>query len=225
MQRRSRVLLAAAFVLVLTALIAAFFLVVPAHVESTPPKIVVSYGTEAHANSISDLQLYLAINSSRLQSGQALAITLFEENPTGSLVNVSSASDYVTRDLGIGISPCTFVNEPISFAVFSGNFGAGNFTQGLPLQLDNPSLIYSCPPTWTVRYWEFQSEGNTTVLDGCQTIHCFSQGLIFDNAQVVVVQGTYTKGQSTVEDFSPGVYTIVGGDEWGAAVLLHFTIS
>ena len=29
----------------------------------------------------------------------------------------------------------------------------------------------------------------------------------------------------TLTDFAPGVYTVVGGDEWGALVVAHFTVS
>jgi hypothetical protein len=25
--------------------------------------------------------------------------------------------------------------------------------------------------------------------------------------------------------FDPGIYTVVGGDEWGALVILHFTVT
>jgi hypothetical protein len=30
---------------------------------------------------------------------------------------------------------------------------------------------------------------------------------------------------TTLTDFEPGVYTVVAGDEWGALVVLHFTVS
>jgi hypothetical protein len=30
---------------------------------------------------------------------------------------------------------------------------------------------------------------------------------------------------ATFTNFEPGVYTVVGGDEWGALVVLHFTVS
>ena len=29
----------------------------------------------------------------------------------------------------------------------------------------------------------------------------------------------------TLTNFDPGVYTVVGGDEWGSLVVVHFTVS
>jgi hypothetical protein len=31
--------------------------------------------------------------------------------------------------------------------------------------------------------------------------------------------------KATFSNFTPGIYTVVGGDEWDALVILHFTIS
>ena len=38
---------------------------------------------------------------------------------------------------------------------------------------------------------------------------------------------TVTHGHPTwvFSSFTPGIYTVVGGDEWGALVILHFTVS
>jgi hypothetical protein len=30
---------------------------------------------------------------------------------------------------------------------------------------------------------------------------------------------------ATQQNFEPGVYTVVAGDEWGALVVVHFTVS
>jgi hypothetical protein len=27
------------------------------------------------------------------------------------------------------------------------------------------------------------------------------------------------------KNFDPGIYTVIGGDEWGAMVVLHYTVS
>jgi len=36
---------------------------------------------------------------------------------------------------------------------------------------------------------------------------------------------TGSRPDATLNIFTPGIYTVVGGDEWGALVILHFTIS
>jgi len=33
-----------------------------------------------------------------------------------------------------------------------------------------------------------------------------------------------SRPNATFSNFIPGSYTVVGGDEWGALVILHFTI-
>ena len=30
---------------------------------------------------------------------------------------------------------------------------------------------------------------------------------------------------ATFSNFEPGVYTVVGGDEWGTLVIVHFTVT
>jgi hypothetical protein len=45
------------------------------------------------------------------------------------------------------------------------------------------------------------------------------------NAEVQT-NGYWMASQNLNEyNFTPGVYTVVGGDEWGSLVVLHFTVS
>ena len=44
------------------------------------------------------------------------------------------------------------------------------------------------------------------------------------NSDVQPMSMGYWNG-STITDFEQGVYTVVAGDEWGALVVLHFTVS
>jgi len=40
------------------------------------------------------------------------------------------------------------------------------------------------------------------------------------------IEGYWTNsGIYSFSNFKPGVYTVVAGDEWGALVVLHFTVS
>jgi hypothetical protein len=46
----------------------------------------------------------------------------------------------------------------------------------------------------------------------------------------LVANGYWTKDStddynSSFSNFNPGVYTVVAGDEWGALVVVHFTVS
>jgi hypothetical protein len=42
----------------------------------------------------------------------------------------------------------------------------------------------------------------------------------------VTASGSWSSGTgATISNFAPGTYTVVGGDEWGAVVVLHFTVS
>ena len=34
-----------------------------------------------------------------------------------------------------------------------------------------------------------------------------------------------TASNSQLTNFAPGVYTVVGGDEWGNLIVLHFTVA
>ncbi len=224
---RRFIAVAAVALLVVLAVVAIAFLASkpPARTESSTTQVILGTGMKSQAGSLSGLQLGLSINATNIRSGQSLLVDVYEVNPTSSLVNLSAASAWLTRNLGIGISPCTFENEPISFDVLRGAYGPTNVTGGIPLQLDNYSVLYHCPPSWTARYWAYEPNSNTTVLNGCQTIHCSSSGLIFDNGQTITIDGTFTTGSPVLfQTFTPGVYTIVAGDEWGAAILLQFTV-
>ena len=36
---------------------------------------------------------------------------------------------------------------------------------------------------------------------------------------------TGNRPNATFSHFTPGIYTVVGGDEWGVLAILHFTVS
>lgn len=72
--------------------------------------------------------------------------------------------------------------------------------------------------------YDFQPSSNIASIYGsCDPNPCLAD--VKMNSEVEV-KGYWTgSSNATYSDFNPGVYTVVGGDEWGALTILYFTVA
>ena len=107
-------------------------------------------------------------------------------------------------------------------AVFQGNYTLPNYSNATPLIIRNPSEVYVGTPVVGPTSYSFQPLSDTAVLEGGS--YNSSNGLKMQYE--INVNGYWPNNASTTStNFDPGVYTVVAGDEWGALVVLHFTVS
>jgi hypothetical protein len=183
-------------------------------------------------NSTLGLSLSITVNTTVLRSGQAIAITLDEFNALDGFNNVTTSDNWAYSDFQ-GM-PCTpdypaLPNLPFSIAIVQGYYTESNLTGAVSLPIFSPpGAFYGCPymgppPT----EFDFYPSSDLTIV---HTSGISGSSLINESAtQTLSFNGycaPYNSTSGTVQtiNFSPGVYTIIGGDEWGQLAVLHFIV-
>ena len=168
------------------------------------------------------LSLSLSLDSTKYYTGNRVSIGVNEKNTLSKTNKVPTSETWPVGGLSVG--PCGTYDYPFGVAIFQGNYTAANILSATPLELYDPILRHSCPlilseissyvfqPSSDIADM-FQISGSTAALTGEEM-----------NSDVQPMPMGYWNG-STITDFEQGVYTVVAGDEWGALVVLHFTVS
>lgn len=176
----------------------------------------------ASVNGTNGVRLTLSINATSLSEGQALGISLVDYNTLAYANYLTAVRDWSVGYLSDG--PCGTDNQPMGFAVFSGYYLATNASAAAPLPLYAPGG-YNCPLLVAgITAYDFSPfSSNAEVYAMCTPNPCFD---ISVNA-TDTVSGYWPSPQVGVpmQALQPGVYTVVGGDEWGDLLFLHFTVT
>lgn len=172
-------------------------------------------------NSVSGLSLELSLNSTSIQTGHGIAVNVEELNTMPEANTVKSSRSWPLEGLSIG--PCGSLNLPIGIAIFQGYYAANNVTTAQPLALNEPGS-YSCPAIFNIAAYAFQPDSVTAgVLTGGSSTPAFTANM----SATVAARGSWSGSQpqnAVFSTFSTGVYTVVGGDEWGSMVICHFSV-
>jgi hypothetical protein len=178
-------------------------------------------------NSTLGLQLELSIeNDTVVSPGKIIVvnITLFNLMKTDNGLSQSLMWPVFT----IQTVPCN-VLYPLRLGVVSGYYDLNNLsrvTESQIVNFTNPDLAYHCPIVPVIRYWYFQSQSD--LADICSGT-LVGTGCYKPMSQLVEIDGTWSSnstipGRAICHELTPGVYTIIGGDEWGQIVVLHFRV-
>jgi len=151
--------------------------------------------------------LSLNLNLTTNQNGWVI-LTVYEFNTLDRANNVSAAQSWPSDT-----SLFRWVQElyeenvgMVGYEILQGNYGPSNFTLGTALWLQPPPSLLGCcaevePPT----SYAFQPLSQANVLSGSYP--------------------GYFVGGSTYTPLSPGIYTVLAGDEWGDVAILHFIVA
>ena len=184
--------------------------------------------TEA-TNNASGLQLELYTSSSAFYPGQKISVNITEYNTLSKINVVSAARNWPIQGLSLG--PCGG-NLPVGIEVFYGYFSPTNISSGLSnetVQFYKPGVYY-CPAMFNISSYAFQPRSaNASWYPVCTGNDLNSAGCSVPASATISFNGSWTRGGalgqgSFLKNLSPGTYTIVGGDEWGGVVMLHFEI-
>jgi hypothetical protein len=174
------------------------------------------------SESIDGLMLSLSINSTSLQPGQEITVIIDEQNTLSKINNVPAAKKWPLKGLILG--PCGTLNYPVGVAIFEGYYISANISTATPLNLYNPNALYHCPDMLTaITAYEFQPLSDVASIYGsCDPNPCITDVKI--NSEVAA-KGYWTGSpQTEFSIFNPGVYTVVGADEWCALAILYFVV-
>ena len=190
----------------------------------------VGYPTSGETtNSTLGLKLAVSLqNSSLYYPGQNVSISITEYNVLAGYNNVSASNEWPAQTTPIEVCDAIY---PLQLGVISGYYDASNMSQASASQVVrfiDPNLVYHCPAIPAISFYNF--EPNSDIVDMCfgsNASSCYSPmtaSVKFNGTWIGGYSPSGNPGNATLQNLSPGVYTAVGGDEWGQLVLLHFTI-
>jgi len=169
------------------------------------------------------LSLTLSLNSTTYHPGEQISVTIHEKNILAKENNIHVANAWPVQGLNL-LSPCGPLPYPFGISILQGYYDAKSVAAIAPLQFFDPNavLFLICLSMSAVSY-DFQPWSDVA------TIHTSNPEPypVINMTATVTWTGFWigTCCNATFSNFTPGIYTVVGGDEWGALVILHFTIS
>jgi hypothetical protein len=191
------------------------------------------YSAES-SNSSTGLELELSTNSTTFGEGQTIALNITEFNLLSTYNNLTASTDWPSQTVSIAV--CDYI-YPLRIGVFQGNYGPENISSAPSdgITFNDPNVIYACPAIPATPYYSFQPMSDiASSCIGTQGPSCYtpmSYSVDFNGTWVGNASGYgnnnssgYTQSLAVLQDLSPGSYTVVGGDEWGGIVLLHFSV-
>ena len=170
------------------------------------------------SKSANGLSLYLSLDSATYHLYQYVTIVIDEKNTLLKTNNVPVVNKWKTNELSL--NSCT--SGPFGVAVFKGYRTSSDFSAATPLVIFNPSSR-SCPLEPSPASYSFQPSSDIADL----IVDSDPDSTIKDQeiSAEIPVEGYWNANSiNSFNSFDPGVYTVIGGDEWGALVVIHFTI-
>ena len=174
------------------------------------------------------LDMSLSLDSAIYQSSQDISIIIDEKNTLSSTNNMHSTTrlldELVLPDPQdpTGTDNYPFEVYPFGVAIFQGYYTTGlNLSKVTPLNLIEPVIEHGRIEHFGENFvYNFKPSSDIAV---------FNYGGTINNSPMkdeINIEGYRTNaGSYSFSNFKPGIYTVVAGDEWGAMVILHFTVS
>ena len=178
----------------------------------------------ASTSSTNGLSLSLSLDGTTYQPNQEVSITVDEANTLSEINNVPVSNNRPYSSLQA--APCDYIS-PYGIAVFQGNYTTSNFSTGTPLTLYDPHVARLCPTTYGITSYSFESSSDMAAV--IETSNPSPTNSSQQMKYELTINGYWPddnfSSNSQLTTFEPGVYTVFAGDEWGALVVVHFTVS
>ncbi len=159
------------------------------------------------------LALNVSLNSTQLSTGQGIGMDISLVNTATHTLTINPEHDWPLKKWSL--MPCLF-HLPFGIALLQGDYTTDNMTQGNKLPLYQ-SGIYMCRTIGIVDYVFEPSSSQATI----ETYNSTSYPVTM---QYHVAFNGYYQNQK-FQPLTPGVYTLVGDDEWGHLSVNHFTVT
>jgi hypothetical protein len=174
----------------------------------------------SQSGSDSGLVLGASLNASVVSPGEVVSLRIWELNSLDHQNNVTAETNWPYAGLALG--PCGTLSLPFGFKVLAGYYSKSSpgisTVQGVQLY---SLLPYFCPAIFKVGFYNFYPDSEEAVMGGfCSQADCFTNTL----NSTSYISGEYVHGVG-MTPLPSGVYTVVVGNEWGASVLMYFSVS
>lgn len=166
----------------------------------------------------------LRLSLSVAYSGGSISIDISDYNTLASTNAPTTAGPPTAGGTTLTLGPCSQL--PLGVGLWQGYYSAGNLSVTPPLNLFQPG-VYSCPAEFPIAYFSFSALSDDVSLyspqprSGNGTVPTEMLTMPDDFSQSI---SGYWTDQGMFQQFQPGSYTIVGGDEYGQLAVVHFYI-
>lgn len=191
---------------------------IPTMVQMTTP--ITFDQSSASVTAANGLSLTLSIGSTSYKPGEQVSVNIDEKNTLAQDNNVPVAALWPIQ--GLTDSPIGTLNFPFGIAVLEGYYTADTIASATPLVLYDPNVVYFGPMVLAgITSYDFRPSSNVAAVYTKYN----AEPMDITMATGITAAGFWGNGSKVISDFAPGVYTVVGGNEWGALLILHFTVA
>ena len=191
--------------------------------NSSTQTAIMGSANEAIAKSRRGLSLSLSLDLTTYQLGQQIAIVIDEINTLSSSNNVHASNDWALN--GLTLNNCGIEYYPFGILIFRGYCTSSNISKATSLYFYDHTIDHGCQSIANFSDYIFTPKSDLASSVFNETIHSYTPlkyEITTNGYWPVYAAPNYNYSFST---FEPGIYTVVAGDEWGAMVILHFTVS
>ena len=161
----------------------------------------------------SQLALAMSLNASEIRAGQSMGMDISLANTSPDTLVIDPQHNWPLRKWSMG--PCLF-HLPFGMALMKGNYSIQNMTEGERLPLYQRG-VYMCK---TIGIVDFVFDPSSTKA----TVETYNSTNFPVTMKYHLSFNGYYDGQR-FQPFLPGVYTVVGDDQWGHVSIKHFTVA
>ena len=186
----------------------------------------------ASTKSANGLNFSVSTDQQAYAPGQEIEVATDEKNTLNKTNNVPITDNWPKTDLvQMFFGPCGSRDIPYGIAVYQGDYTSSNYSTATRLNLYNPTAIFLCQPQTTPVPTSFSFEPLSDIADiiAANAPPGGENGENTNQQQIsaeITLKGYWTDASyPKFTYFDPGVYTVVGGDEWRNLAFVHFTVS
>lgn len=174
------------------------------------------------SNSSQGLQFRLQVKP---DGGPNFTVTAEEFNLLSSVNNVTEANQWkYGASLLDPFNNCAPGDSPVGFAIFRGYYGMNNYTSGKALPLYNTTIMFSCTVNYFPDVYLFSPKSDNVSVYNDHQFEVNTTASITLSTSGYWTGGADTPSPATFNAFA-GSYTVLGADEWGNVLLLHFSVT
>jgi hypothetical protein len=188
---------------------------------TSAPLIDFNNVNSASSQSANGLSLSIFLDATTYRPGQQVSIVIDVRNTLSNANLIPVSSDWSYNDLGLG--QCD-LGSPYGIAIFQGNYTSSDFSAATPLSLYDYNLTVPCSTSIPISSYDFEPLSDiATALSRFASIPNSTYAINTELTEAGYWTGNIPN--ATKHNFTPGVYSVVAGDEWGALVMVHFTVT
>jgi hypothetical protein len=174
------------------------------------------------SKSANGLSLSFSLDAKTYKPGDTINMVISETNTLSKMNNILVSDKWPVS--GLSVDLCGTESFPFGVVVMQGDYTTDDISTAIPLILYNPNVIVQCyiPPVLNVKAYDFKPSSDIATINGSTP----NQTATIEMSTKISMW-SYWAGSppnAVQHNFETGVYTVVAGDEWGALVVLHFTV-